>query len=107
MMRPSGPVPLMRVASMTEYFASAAARGLMRNSDGAAGAGRGATGTTTGVAVGAETTAAMGARGAAGAAIGAAGAGAVPMGIGSPELPRNPTVLWTGTLTRGGTVIFN
>src|ERR1035437_4411340 len=109
----------MRVASMTECFANAAARGLMRKSVGVAGAGRGATGASrfgvrqsSGAFAPADAVskAAEGCRsprpgggsdtfgdGETSFILGAAGAGAVTAGIGSPGLPRKPTVLWTGT----------
>src|SRR6185312_6785681 len=113
-MRPSGPVPLMRVASMTQSFASVAARGLMRNNFGADGACAIGAMATTGAAIGAAVEVATGfgaeivgaAAGAASTFFGAEGAGAVTVGIGSPGFPRKPTVLCTGTLTLGGTTIL-
>src|SRR5882724_6641405 len=114
-MRPSGPVPTMRVASMTQSFASAAARGLMRNNVGRLEIADGSWGiAATGVVAGAATVdvaigfgvetvgAAAAATGAVFLTVGAGSAG----GIGSPGFPRKPTVLCTGTLTLGGTTIL-
>src|ERR1017187_8935367 len=96
----------MCVTSMTASFPSAAARGLMRNTYGIWGLASGVWGIgAVGIGVAATPRRPSCDEGVA-ATAGAAGAVAVMAGIGSPGLPRKPTVLCTGTLTPGGTAIL-
>src|SRR5438552_2812584 len=118
-MRPLGPLPGIALGSMTMRRANARARGEMRKREGvgdgvmecwSVGVGEtAATGTVTPpysggaslwLAVVAFVVAALGERG-------GATAGALKSGIASPGLPTNPTVLATGTLTPGCTMIFS
>src|ERR1035441_4326824 len=99
----------MRDGSMTQTRAKAAARGLMRNSDGADGrVAEGWNDETAEAWTGWATMRGMAADGALGTArptswglAAGAGAGAVASGMASPGWPRKPTVLCTGTLTPG------
>src|SRR5438552_2495185 len=108
----------MRAGSITQSFASLAARGLMRKgaSSGAGEGGRGSVSPTDGRLSGAgdkglfikrlvETGALLLSSIKAGET--PAVPGAVTAGTASPGSPRKPTVHCTGTFRPGGTIIFN